>query len=487
MLRTILIVDDLPENLYTLNSMLCNEYTICEASNGEEAYKILQKDFNSISAVILDIMIPEIHGFDLLSMIRSEDQTASLPVIITAESEDDESRRRAHTLGANDYICKPFNADIIRHSLKNAISFSETGPAVNVLRRDSLTGLYNRESFFEKVSEMVKRHKENYYVMSCFDIDKFKVINDQYGTEKGDQVLKHIASVFKEGFCKNGGICCRIAADNFAVLYPISFQNSEEISKMRRKVCSVDGIVLPINFSIGRYFVNDLSLSPSAMYDRAMLAADTVKGRFDTLVADYHETMRGHLILEQEIVNEMVSALNDNQFEAWYQPQYNYYTGALIGSEALARWRHPKKGLVPPGKFIPVFEQNGFVYELDKYIWEDACRHLRKWIDSGLNPLPVSVNISRYDIFRDDFIYVITSLIKKYSIPVELLRLEVTESAFSESASQIISVVKKLISLGFTVEIDDFGSGYSSLNTLKDVPAQVIKLDMKFLESTENS
>ncbi|MDD4076032.1 MAG: EAL domain-containing protein, partial [Eubacteriales bacterium] len=487
MSRSVLIVDDLSVNRKILKATLRNDYDILEAANGEEALAVMRAHYKSLSAILLDIMMPVMDGYEVLRRMRSDASLAPIPVIMITGNEDEEARVKCLDLGANDFVMKPYNPDIIRHCLRNNIVLRETEAAVHALQRDRLTGLYNRDAFFEKVQEAVQQHEAGYYIMAFFDIDKFKVINDQFGTSRGDEVLKYIADVFRNGFETHGGICCRVAADDFAVLYPASFIDSPELAALRRKSSAVEGLVSPITFSIGRYLVDDLSLSPSAMFDRAMLAAESVKGRYDEQIAQYDESMRKRLLSEQEVVTEMGAALAGNQFEAWYQPQYNHATGARVGAEALARWRHPQKGLISPGLFIPIFEKNGFVYELDKFIWEDACRHLRKWTDEGRDPLPVSVNISRYDIFRPDLVDVIAGLVKKYDLPVDLLRLEVTESAFSQSATQIIAVVQRLIDAGFTVEIDDFGSGYSSLNTLKDVPAQVLKLDMKFLESSTNS
>ena len=353
--------------------------------------------------------------------------------------------------------------------------------------RDDLTGLYNRTTFFEKAAAMVSSHRPGFYVMACFDINNFKVVNDQYGSAKGDEMLRQVAAIFQSGFSAVGGLTCRITADNFAVLYPASFMNSQRLADIRKAASGLDGSIPPISFSIGRYKVDDLSLSVSAMYDRAVLAEASVKGRFDANIAQYDESMRLRLLYEQEIVNEMKQALENRQFQLWFQPQYNHSSGALIGAEAVVRWHHPTKGVTPPGSFIPVFERNGFIYELDKYVWEQTCFLLRRWLDAGLSPLPVSVNISRYDLFREDLAATILDLTAKYDIAIDLLRLEITESAFANSTEQIVSVVKCLIDHGFTVEIDDFGSGYSSLNTLKDVPAQVLKMDMRFLESNDNS
>ncbi|MDD3920296.1 MAG: EAL domain-containing protein [Eubacteriales bacterium] len=485
--KTILIVDDLSANRRILNAMLCEDYDIIEADSGAAALEILSCQRERISAVLLDIVMPDIDGYEVLKRMRHTLLLSQIPVIMITGIEEEEARSRVLEMGANDFVLKPYKSDILKHCLKNNIALREAAATVNALLRDRLTGLFSREAFFDTVQYMVQAHEPGYYIMACFDIDRFKVVNDQYGTKKGDEVLRYIAQVFQEGFAAQGGIVCRVAADDFAVLYPASFQDSDALLDMRNKASAVDGLVSPLTFSIGRYLVDDLSLSPSAMYDRAMLATNSIKGRYDAHIAYYNESLRKHIILEQEIVTEMESALLGGQFEAWFQPQYNHSTGALIGAEALARWRHPEKGLIPPGVFIPIFEKNGFVYELDKCIWEQVCQQLRRWIDEKRNPLPVSVNISRYDIFREDVVSVITGLVAKYRLPVDLLRLEITESAFSKSAEQIIAVVRQLLDAGFTVEIDDFGSGYSSLNTLKDVPAQVIKLDMKFLESSANT
>lgn len=352
---------------------------------------------------------------------------------------------------------------------------------------DPLTGLYNREAFFEKAEEMIAGQPRARYVMAYFDIDGFKLINDQYGSKVGDMVLQHVAQVFYRDIHFAGGICCRVSADIFATLYPYSFIASKEMESIHQRACRTNCLDKPLSFSVGRYVVDDITLPVSAMYDRAAMAAATVKGRYDIHIAVYDESMREQVLREQELTSEMNGALESGQFEVWLQPQFNHSSGSLIGAEALVRWRHPQKGLIPPGVFIPVFERNGFVYEVDKYVWEQSCALLRKWLDEGRTPLPISVNISRYDIFRDDFYDKLTGLIKKYDISVKLLRLEITESAFAQASEQIIEMVERLKGFGFAIEIDDFGSGYSSLNTLKDVPADVLKLDMKFLEAGKNS
>lgn len=354
-------------------------------------------------------------------------------------------------------------------------------------QRDELTGLYNRYGFIQKATELIQTHAEGYYVMTSVDIERFKVINDQFGTQRGDEVLKKLAGALSLLYEADGGICCRVNADNFAMLFPEKLLGTPKLEQAHMDMARLCGAAFPVKFSIGRCVVDDKSLDVSAIYDRACLAKETVKGRFDKSIATYDESMRTALLRQQEIIGQMNHALESGQFEVWLQPQFNHSNGKLCGAEALVRWRHPKEGIISPAEFIPLFERNGFVYEVDKFVWEQVCILLRKWLDLGLNPVPISVNISRYDVFRKDLIDVICGLVKKYDLPFDLMRLEITESAFSESADQIIHVVEEFVRLGFVVEIDDFGSGYSSLNTLKDVPAQVIKMDMRFLENDNNA
>ncbi len=222
------------------------------------------------------------------------------------------------------------------------------------------------------------------------------------------------------------------------------------------------------------------------MFDRASIAANSIKGKYDSYIATFNNSMRLELLHEQQIINDMYEALESGQFVPWFQPQYNHATGALIGAEALVRWKK-NDTFVSPAEFVPIFERNGFIYEMDQYIWDQTCKLMRRWLDEGRAPLPVSVNISRCDVFHKHFVNIISGIVDKYNLPYDLIRLEITESAFSKSTTQITEKITQLIDLGFTVEIDDFGSGYSSLNTLKDVPASILKLDMKFFENTSNT
>ena len=353
--------------------------------------------------------------------------------------------------------------------------------------RDPLTGLYNRETFFEKAAELIDKQNPSSYIIAALDVNKFSSINEQYGQAAGDRVLNYLADYIKSAVSKVGGICCRISADNFACLYPNNENMADFIESKCQSMSKGIDVRSAISISVGRYIIDDRTLPVSAMYDRAVMAKKSIKGRYDVHSAYYDEKMREDYLREQIIVGSMEKALSERQFKVNLQPQYNHSSGAMIGAEALARWVHPTEGLIPPSAFIPIFEKNGFIYEMDQYIWEETCRLMRSWLDKGIELCPISVNVSRFDIYQANFIDVITSLLRKYSIPMKLLNLEITETAFSSAPRQIIDVVKRLVGLGFVVEIDDFGSGYSSRNTLKDVPAQVLKLDMRLLEDSEET
>lgn len=269
MKRTLLIVDDNTINRRLLHKILKDNYKILEAENGIRALDVLKESYETISAVLLDLIMPVMDGYSVLAEIRNNPNYAQIPVIIMTANTEIRTEVKALSMGANDFVTKPYNPSIIKHRLWNAINFHESAAIINTITKDKLTGLYNREGFFEKIAEMVHDHPPGHYVLSCIDIDNFKVINDQFGSAKGDAVLQHVAETFRHGFGAIGGICCRISADNFAVLYPSRFIDTEGLVEIRRIALRPDTSMLPISIRTGRYVVTDLSLSVSAMFDRA--------------------------------------------------------------------------------------------------------------------------------------------------------------------------------------------------------------------------
>ncbi|MEG1560642.1 MAG: EAL domain-containing protein [Clostridia bacterium] len=374
---------------------------------------------------------------------------------------------------------------VLREKKNNTYRASVSDSLRIIAERDKLTGLYNRDTFIEKAQEFISGKPADAYVMIYFDIDNFKIINDILGYAEGNNLLCIIADDMRK-FMGERGIYCRISADYFALIYPNAANLFVELKKAGEKLETDVRISLSISISFGVYIIDDTSLPINSILDRAALAQRSVKGQYGTLYAVYDKTMRDRLLEVQEVLISVGAALERKEFVLYFQPQYNYKTGKITGAEALVRWNHPEKGLVFPNAFIPIIEQSGFISKLDFYVWEETCKFIRRWIDEGRGEIPISVNVSRVDVYDPKLCELMLGLIKKYDIPVSALRLEITESAYMKNPEQLVGVLSSLREAGFTIEMDDFGSGYSSLNMLKDAPIDVIKLDMRFLSDEKN-
>jgi len=360
----------------------------------------------------------------------------------------------------------------------------------HVSKYDELTGLLRREAFSEAVMNVVKENRESVaageYALVYFDIIRFKAINDMFGLMAGDALLKHMADSIMRS-AKEGDVACRLDADRFAFFTKHSGKELEQlVEKLIDEITQYD-LTFKITCNVGIYVTNEKALSVDSMIDRAVLALSSIKGSYTSKYNIFTESLRNQMLSEQEISGIMASALEDRQFVLYYQPQFNHSTGKIIGVEALVRWMHPEKGMISPGVFIPIFEKNGFITRLDLYVFEQVCVFVRKCMDKGLPLVPVSSNFSRYDIFQPDFVDKLEIIRKRHGVPTELLRVEITESAVVGGSEQANEIVRQLHECGYIVEMDDFGSGYSSLNVLKDIELDLIKLDMMFLVEKSDS
>lgn len=352
---------------------------------------------------------------------------------------------------------------------------------------DVLTGLLKRRPFYKAVQEFLKGATETAYCLMAIDIEHFKLFNAWYGQEAGDRCLKHIAALLKKTQQEYQGIAGYMGDDDFAILLP-----DEELVIRELQDPIIDYVkqyggnagFLPV---FGLYAIEYPLISVSNMYDRASIAMASVKGNYAVRSCRYDADMMRNMEKDHVLLLEIQRALEQGEFVFYAQPKCNMATGKIIGLESLVRWEHPERGLVLPGEFIPLLEEKGLITELDRYIWEKVCRSLRDWIDCGHHPIPISVNVSRIDIYTIDIVRCFKQLVEKYQLDAGLLEIEITESAYVEEYQIITSAVEELRSAGFTVLMDDFGSGYSSLNMLKDVNVDVLKIDMKFLEISANN
>ena len=351
-----------------------------------------------------------------------------------------------------------------------------------LLEHDALTGLYNRSTFCRKTADFLRQNPNGTYNMVQFDIERFKVINELYGNFMGDRILLLITEGLQKCL-KDKGTYGRLEADHFAVCLPAGTEELQYVREQMDKSLASVKIEQKINLYYGVYTVEDRDMSVDLMCDRANLALRTVKGNSNRSYAVYNDELHQVVLSEQQLTNSMEEALLQRQFEVYYQPVVDLKTGEVVSAEALVRWNHPEKGMVSPGFFIPFFEHNGFIIKLDAYIREEVCRNIMELGRRGLNCVPVSVNVSRLEFYDPNLCRSIIDLTERYRLEPGMMRLEITESAYTDNPQQLLAAMKELQNYGFQVLMDDFGSGYSSLNMLKDVPVDILKMDMKFLEN----
>ena len=351
---------------------------------------------------------------------------------------------------------------------------------------DRLTKIPNRNTFVEKTQSIIEANSNIKFAIVRFDIESFKIINQLFGTSEGDSILKFIAVKLQEIIEPiKHGTYCRITSDLFA--FSIPYENEELLNAI------IDTLVAavkmyPLNFDItlsfGIYIAENSEYSVRHMLDRAGVAQKATKNNYKSHVSYFDEALREQEEIEITIVSEMKRALENGEFKIYLQPKVDMRTGEIIGSEALVRWVHPEKGLISPRSFIPIFENNGFITELDYYIFGTVSKQLDKWRSEGIPILPVSVNVSRADLYDPNLFPNIVKIVDTYNIPHEFIEFELTESSFISDNHKLVELTYNLQKGGFHVLMDDFGSGYSSLNSLKDIKVDVLKIDINFLPTS---
>ncbi|MDD4370989.1 MAG: EAL domain-containing protein [Anaerostipes sp.] len=489
MKQKILIVEDNRINQEILTKILCDEYDIIKAYDGEQAYALIIEMYQEISAVILDLRMPKMDGKTLLSLLSQNSKYENLPIIIATGDSNQEMERECLKLGAWDFVTKPYDAVTLKLRLRNTIGRSQVHLIQEIHRlaeRDELTGLYNRRFFMEQTSKMLHQYKDTQFVLIRMDIRNFRLYNSSFGSQLGDQLLQKIANEIRRS-CNVIQTYGRMESDVFCVCIPYvkeTFLDTiEEIEEKGKSLC--ENYVL--KFSFGIYVIEDIDYDMEKICSKVTEAARKCKENLQQRYVFYSEDLDLEEERIQKITNEMEQAIEDKQFQVYLQPKYDMNTEQPCGAEALVRWFHPNEGMISPGEFIPVYEKNGQIVELDHYMWESVCQLLRKWIDEGFNVYPVSVNVSRVSLYHPDVVEYIIGLVDKYKLPRELLNLEITESAYMSNPELMLQTVSDLRKHGFVIMMDDFGSGYSSLNTLKDMEVDILKVDMKFLPAgTDN-
>ncbi len=346
---------------------------------------------------------------------------------------------------------------------------------------DPLTGAYNMQTFFEKAGRLIRREAGDSCYIVRFDVAGFKGINERFGLDEGDRLLRAIAHLVRENLHKGKETFARLSGDIFAVCLSGDRQRVREFVEWLSSQINEYTQTYRVLLFFGICPVATRKTPVHVLCDWAFLALKTVKGSDLTNYAFYDGALRQRVLDENYIKDQMHEALEKKQFVLFLQPKVEISTGRIVGAEALARWQHPEDGLILPSRFVPLFERSGFIIRFDEYIWELTCKMLRHWMDKGYRPTPVSINVSRIHFNDDKFCNKLLRLTDKYELPRHLLELELTESAFFESEKNLVRVIRDLQGQGFHFSMDDFGTGYSSLSTLRSLPFNIVKLDRTFI------
>ena len=484
--KTILVVDDEEINREIMSAILANDFNVLMANDGKDALDILRKEEQKINLVLMDIFMP-MDGREVLKTRQNDPNLKKIPFIVCTSDKDIEEE--CFHLGVNDFIKKPYeNPDIIVARIKRMIELYEDRSILKDVEREKLTNLLNRE-FFKKYSQQFdslfpKLDKD----MLSISVNRFRIINELYGKDFSDQILLAIATQLTQCVSNCNGLVGKDADSTFMV-YCEHHEGYEQLPKKLNEAIKEVSKEVDVTIKIGVYpFVNP-NLDKEIVLDRTKTIMDALSNDYTKTIAIYNEEKQANAMHLEELVDSFPQALKEEQFKLYFQPKYNIQGDKvkLVSAEVLVRWISPKFGFVSPGEFINLFEENGLIGKLDSYIFKKSAEYMRLINEKFGIYVPLSVNLSRVDIYRPTLVEEIISYVDSNNVPRDKYYVEITESAFVEDAKEVIPVINHIRDSGFKVEIDDFGSGYSSFGALADLPFDVLKIDMQFIRSMEHN
>ena len=484
--QLVLVVDDQEINRDALGITLEDDYDVIFACNGKEALEQIHAHEADLSIVLLDLMMPVMNGFEVLEYVQGDEQLKSIPIIVlTAEKS---AELQALQMGAADFITKPFDMpEVILARLGRIIELSEGRQLISAAEHDRLTGLYSRSFFPEYARRLFRYHPELRMDAIVIDIEQFRSINDLHSRQVGNEVLRFIADEIKAFLRTTEGIACRFEADCFEI-YCLHGQDYKALLGHFQERVDEFSPNMTVHLRMGvKPWQPDVN--PMLLFDHAKAACKQARGNYQNSLVIYDEEMHKREQLNQRLINDLRIAVEKQQFKVYYQPKYDIQQGRpkLVSAEALIRWDHPELGLLSPTDFVPLFEENGLIGVVDNFAWQEAARQVAQWRETYGFTLPVSVNLSRTDLFDPTLFVRLNRLVESNGLECGDVKLEVTESAYTDNAKKVLKVIGDLRDLGFEIEMDDFGSGYSSLNMLSEMPIDVLKMDMKFVRRIEEN
>ncbi len=488
----VLVVDDSMINRQILRDILNDRAEVIEVENGQQACDYIMEHFYDIHIVLLDLIMPGMNGFDVLEFMRKKHMTDYLPVIMISSDNDERNIEHAFDLGAIDFISRPFmDRIVLRRVLTTIALFEKQKELVQLVDRqfvaddrkvDELTGLEFKEAFFNNVYTLLRSHRSEKLWMIALDIDHFKLYNHFYGWDRGDSYLRTLGNYLKEFTHRHGGIAGYLGGDDFAVLCPNKKAAVEEFEKRLTRAMENNEISAGFGVKVGLYEVEDTTEEVSEIYKKAVIALSSVHDDYSRHYAVYQPIMGTEAKNEYEFLSDVKRGLDAGEFIYYLQPKVDLVSGEIAGAEVLIRWNHYKDGIISPGRFMPELERAGFVSVVDRKIWENVVMFMGETKRDGKDVQPLSINLSRADIYTMDVTRFLVACMDEYGLEHDLLEVEISEADFASEDDKIANEIDKLQEAGFTVIIDDFGSGYASLNALGEIPADMVKIDMKYLD-----
>ena len=477
---------------YYLTNLICdsNELTNHEDLEAEKQSIVMVK-FHDINKKIPVIISTYAENF-LIFLVHIENQNDFTQFIESYLYYLSWAEENLHTLYHDDfYQIQQINNQLINsqralmksnYQLQKVLKeIRQVNNTIAILERDQLTNLYRASAFYYKAKKKMEEEPEEKFDIIVLDISNFKLVNEIFGRQSGDRLLKNFA-LFMIGMEDTElGVLARIAADDFYLLMPRKLHFYDKLIREVERFFKNYPLPVHLSAKIGVYKVQNEKISVEQMCDRARLALDSIDKNSDNQIGFYNEKLHESLILEHKILDSVQDALKNHEFKLYLQPKVNMVTGEIIGAEALVRWIHPEFGFIFPNKFIPLLERENMVYDVDKYIWEETCKILKLRKEMGLKSVPISINVSRGDFYEKDLVEVLIHLIQKYDLDTKLLHLEIIERAYVNDSENIFVVLSRLRENGFIVEMDDFGTGESSLAMLAKMPVDYLKLERYFL------
>ena len=478
--RRVLIVDDELINRELLSAMLSQTFEIETASNGQESMMMLTRPDANYSLILLDLMMPVMDGFEVIERCQKDEALKRIPIIVMTSEKSAEVR--SIRMGAADFITKPYDMpEVILARCERIIELSEDKSIIRSTERDKVSGLYTRSYFFAYLQQMVQRLEKPMDAL-VLNLDRFHLINELFGRDEGDRVLAYIGELISEKLSELRGIACRSESDTFFLFCERQEEYESLMEEMQSKLAAF-AKSRSLRLRAGIYSCEEHESDPEAWFSRAKSACDRIRGQYGSLATRYNNELYERTVFHERLIGDIDDAINRRDFVVYFQPKYRIQgeRPVLTSAEALIRWIHPELGFISPGEFIPLFEQNGLIRRVDHYVWRSAAEQIKCWREQYGMSIPISVNVSRVDIFDPELEKKLCDILDEFSLAPDDLMLEITESAYADSADRLIEVVNSLRDKGFKIEMDDFGSGYSSLNMLTEIPIDVLKIDMQFI------